>query len=179
MKRCSKCDFIYEDDQNLCEMDGGELVNEPALLPPASDTTSPGNAPVKSPWRSFALTAAAALVLGTALAMGFLGFDKRTAHQGSAPPTTSAQEMVPDPVLVEPRAEATSAQNDSASSSAAAAKDEKAALSAVKASRTRAESPRSRVRNKPSPAKPKQQDRSKVGSILKKTGRALKKPFKF
>ena len=31
MKLCSKCQFIYEDDQECCDMDGAELVYEPTL----------------------------------------------------------------------------------------------------------------------------------------------------
>jgi hypothetical protein len=31
MKLCSQCEFIYEDDQERCDMDGGELVYEPTL----------------------------------------------------------------------------------------------------------------------------------------------------
>ena len=35
MKRCPQCEFIYEDDQSLCDMDGCNLVHDvvPALLP--------------------------------------------------------------------------------------------------------------------------------------------------
>jgi hypothetical protein len=31
MKLCSQCEFIYEDDQERCDMDGAELVHEPTL----------------------------------------------------------------------------------------------------------------------------------------------------
>jgi len=31
MKLCSQCQFIYEDDQERCDMDGAELVYEPTL----------------------------------------------------------------------------------------------------------------------------------------------------
>ncbi|MDQ1638531.1 MAG: hypothetical protein QOF62_1870 [Pyrinomonadaceae bacterium] len=31
MKLCSQCEFIYEDDQERCDMDGGQLVYEPTL----------------------------------------------------------------------------------------------------------------------------------------------------
>jgi len=31
MKLCSQCQFIYEDDQECCDMDGAELVYEPTL----------------------------------------------------------------------------------------------------------------------------------------------------
>ena len=31
MKLCSQCQFIYEDEQECCDMDGAELVYEPTL----------------------------------------------------------------------------------------------------------------------------------------------------
>ena len=39
MKLCSQCEFIYEDDQELCDMDGAQLVYEPTL-----DHAFPNNA---------------------------------------------------------------------------------------------------------------------------------------
>ena len=31
MKRCPHCEFIYDDDQSLCDMDGNQLVHDSAL----------------------------------------------------------------------------------------------------------------------------------------------------
>jgi hypothetical protein len=33
MKRCPKCEFIYEESQHLCDMDGMELVHDPQEIP--------------------------------------------------------------------------------------------------------------------------------------------------
>ncbi len=33
MKRCPQCDFLYEDDQPRCDMDGAELVDDPRAVP--------------------------------------------------------------------------------------------------------------------------------------------------
>ena len=33
MKRCPQCEFIYEDDQSLCDMDGVLLVFDARNLP--------------------------------------------------------------------------------------------------------------------------------------------------
>ena len=33
MKRCPQCEFIYEDDQSLCDMDGVLLVLDSRTLP--------------------------------------------------------------------------------------------------------------------------------------------------
>ena len=32
MKLCPQCDFIYEDDQSVCDMDGKELVSNPGRV---------------------------------------------------------------------------------------------------------------------------------------------------
>jgi hypothetical protein len=34
MKLCSQCEFIYEDDQESCDMDGAELVYQPRRKAP-------------------------------------------------------------------------------------------------------------------------------------------------
>ena len=65
MKHCPQCDFIYEDDQNVCDMDGKKLVPSPAgvsdqdLGTPVSATAVPVSdvLPVESAgrrWRNFA-----------------------------------------------------------------------------------------------------------------------------
>ena len=33
MKKCPQCEFIYEDDQSLCDMDGVLLVFDTRTLP--------------------------------------------------------------------------------------------------------------------------------------------------
>ncbi|MDQ6651708.1 MAG: hypothetical protein M3Y84_03080 [Acidobacteriota bacterium] len=42
MKLCPQCDFIYEDDQSLCDMDGSELINHsgPVVLEGSSHRAS-------------------------------------------------------------------------------------------------------------------------------------------
>jgi len=96
MKLCPQCEFIYEDDQTLCDMDGGELVYDPGL--PASEETVLSNSaeihdtleipatvplalPVSQPagwhFRRKAVAALAAIVL---VALLFVVFYART-HQ--------------------------------------------------------------------------------------------------
>lgn len=41
MKRCPLCDFIYEDDQSVCDMDGTELVHDSEELVPAAKDSTP------------------------------------------------------------------------------------------------------------------------------------------
>jgi hypothetical protein len=58
MKRCPQCEFIYEDDQRLCDMDGRDLVYDPgpvlALQKAATEQTLLQK---KAPWRSYTLAA--------------------------------------------------------------------------------------------------------------------------
>ena len=76
MKLCPQCDFIYEDDQRFCDMDGKELVHDSASVIPEQDVATavsstanliPGVSPSRSArrrWRSFAV-AAVVVVLAT------------------------------------------------------------------------------------------------------------------
>ncbi|MEP6706782.1 MAG: hypothetical protein ABJC05_04655 [Pyrinomonadaceae bacterium] len=42
MKRCPQCDFVYEDDQGFCDMDGSELFHAAQTLPlPSLDNILP------------------------------------------------------------------------------------------------------------------------------------------
>jgi hypothetical protein len=42
MKRCPQCDFVYEDDQGFCDMDGSELFHAAQTLPlPSLDNIVP------------------------------------------------------------------------------------------------------------------------------------------
>ncbi len=65
MKLCPQCDFIYENDQNLCDMDGAALVHDPRPFPPAKNANL--NPSANSPWWRFAATAVVGVVLGAVL----------------------------------------------------------------------------------------------------------------
>ncbi|MFN2492174.1 MAG: hypothetical protein ABR501_04735, partial [Pyrinomonadaceae bacterium] len=56
MKLCPHCDFIYEDDQTLCDMDGRELVYRPG--PGANDAVSSSTLSQRqeNPWAAESLT---------------------------------------------------------------------------------------------------------------------------
>jgi len=66
MKHCPQCDFIYEDDQSVCDMDGKELVPSLAVVSDQDLATSVSATPVPVSdvlpvesagrrWRNFAL----------------------------------------------------------------------------------------------------------------------------
>lgn len=177
MKRCPKCEFIYEDDQSLCDMDGVLLVFDSRKLPnlhalqtvPASQTAK----------RNRAVPAFATLILALVLGLVYYVSIQRRATQASdTPPAAAASTSNPAPAEVNvapaPEAQPPAAEEPkpeppkpAAAAAVAPAPVKKAATKSAPA---------------PPPAKPKVEEKkadSKVNSILKKTGRILKKPFKF
>ncbi|HKE56439.1 MAG TPA: hypothetical protein VKB46_07055 [Pyrinomonadaceae bacterium] len=68
MKRCPQCEFIYEDDQSLCDMDGKVLVFDSTPLPRLQAVTDPaGDFVPAANWRNHILPMIAAAVLGTVM----------------------------------------------------------------------------------------------------------------
>ena len=72
MKLCPQCEFIYEDDQNLCDMDGEALVYDnrlgvfPGILPAAT-----GRRPTKPRLRFRVVSTIAALVFPALLCLAY------------------------------------------------------------------------------------------------------------
>ena len=157
MKRCPQCDFIYEDDQSLCDMDGVLLVLDSRNLPNLHDKAQPK--------RNRAVPAFATLILALVLGMVYYVSIHRRAAQNAytAPAEATVISPTPEP---QPSQE----------------------VQAPPPEQPKPEIPKQNTLTKKQPARtgaanktesePKKDD-SKVGSILKKTGRILKKPFKF
>src|SRR3954470_2105220 len=82
MKRCPQCEFVYEDDQSLCDMDGILLVFDSQKLPKPNTPASSGLP--KPQARSRVYASLAALVLAMALYFAFNG----SSHQSQAISTT-------------------------------------------------------------------------------------------
>lgn len=176
MKRCPKCEFIYEDDQSLCDMDGVLLVFDSRKLPnhhalqtvPASKT---------APKRNRAVPAFATVILALVLGLVYYVSVHRKATKNSytppAPSAASTSNPVPAEVNVNPTPEAQPPAEEPKPE-----QPKPAAAAAAPAPVRKAPA----VKPTPAPAKSKvdeKKDESKVNSILKKTGRILKKPFKF
>jgi cytoskeletal protein RodZ len=174
MKRCPKCEFIYEDDQSLCDMDGALLVLDSRTLPhlhaletiPAAKT---------APKRNRAVPAFATLILALVLGLVYyVSVQRRAAQNSYIPPAPSAAAPSnPAPAEVNPTP-----------ASQPAVEEPKPEAPKPTAAAVAAPAPVKKAVTKPAPtsAKPKveeKKDDSKVNSILKKTGRILKKPFKF
>lgn len=102
MKLCPHCEFIYEDDQSVCDMDGKALVFEPTL------NVFPGTAPLQqsvsaqraraprfSAYRRLAVAAMTGLVLGATLVLFFYVFTQGVSSAEPAAAPTSTSNPVP------------------------------------------------------------------------------------
>lgn len=67
MKLCPQCDFIYEDNQRCCDMDGKELVHEPVAVVHEQSVASQTRRTILSP-RSRAKRLTVLAIAGVALA---------------------------------------------------------------------------------------------------------------
>lgn len=174
MKRCPQCEFIYEDDQSLCDMDGILLVLDSQQLPKPKYES-------KSKWRGRVVTGLAAIVLATVLLMVFYVSPQSQRSSGTSfqpggsnqPPsevkTESAIEKVEEkPVEKPPAAKAESPVKP---------KSENVPKASPKPSqsKTTAKKAPSVTRNQTTV---KNND-SRLGSLMKKTGKILRKPFRF
>ena len=171
MKKCTQCEFIYEDDQSLCDMDGVLLVLDSRILP---DTQALVTVPAKPQRRNRAVPAFATLILALVLGMVYY-VSTRPRPVPTIDPSASASSIAEPAPVVNPTPEAQPSESP------------KEEVEEAKSTTTRqstvapAKKPAAKTASAPQPktsSEPKKDD-SKVGSILKKTGRILKKPFKF
>lgn len=218
MKRCPQCEFIYNDDQNLCDMDGRALVYDDALatLPdsslPANDLQIP-----KSRLRVLTMPALAGFVLAALICLGYYAAPRLNAKPetrgssetrklkpvpaaetapaatDSSKPTTepdkSADPSKPIAAVVDPSLSATPAErtattkpNDRLTISRRLAPLPRVPplprLPTAKVRSTTPESSVSAPERSTEVTSANQKKESTVRSLLKKTGRILKKPFK-
>lgn len=168
MKRCPQCEFIYEDDQSLCDMDGVLLVLDSRTLPNLHALTT---VPAKvQPRRNRAVPAFATLILVLVLGMVYYVSTRRHTVPAVEAPASAIPISDPAPVA----APTPEAQPSAESKEPPTVETKPAPAKKATAAKTVSVSV---AQPKPTP-EPKK-DESKVGSILKKTGRILKKPFKF
>jgi len=104
MRRCPVCDFIYEDDEKLCAMDGTGLVNHsgPLALEESAFPQSPP--PTNSHGRGLTLIASG-VILAIALFLYFHNVSKRNILQsnpGAAKTYNPSQPGDRNPVVVIP-----------------------------------------------------------------------------
>jgi len=186
MKRCPQCDFIYEDEQSLCDMDGVLLVFDSRSLPNmhALATVDVPAASKAGHWRHRTFPAMAALILATVFSLVYFVSTTRTAPGPSAISGASAAAPVVGPAPVAESSQPASESNHAVvpvaeePGSPMATKREEKKPESSKNSTTPSNKKASTPTTQRKPAEPKKEE-NKVGSILKKTGRILKKPFKF
>lgn len=178
MKRCSVCEFIYEDDQRFCEMDGIELPNDPASFQ-FSQNASPSSAATRSArfLRSpFSLAALSLMgVILSALVIGY--YDSVSQADSNAVTRQSIGSLVPSA-----RAESTDNLENQEGTTAAEGSVSDALPAHGSGDRTGSSTDsemgqRSTRPPRASPAGDQKRD-SKVTKMFKKTGRFLTKPFK-
>jgi hypothetical protein len=199
MKRCPQCEFIYEDDQICCDMDGINLVFDPPA--PAAISQQPAGSKASTSRRS--LLAICAVVFGVlVLAIGYASLERAFTANGEPAVVTDApanqttiqeKESVPDKPVVQTVGEdpTVSVVSNTARASQLAARDpglgdlasrpagtEPLRRNSVATSGVAPDDSRPQPANKTTtPAAPPKKD-SKVVSIVKKTGRFFTKPFK-
>lgn len=205
MKRCSHCEFLYEDDQRFCDMDGTELFNAVGLFAFSQSVSEPAHDPAplafsgsvsvlpalsSSPHLTafpsvflrflrsqFSLAALALLgVISSALVIGYYEY---VSQAGSNDETRDAAVSLVPSAQTETTDTPTSQQEITSAEDSATAERR----SLASGSRVRVGSPTSNLAaNKRRAGRNSQAGEQKRGSkvtkMFKKTGRFLSKPFK-
>ena len=190
MKRCPHCEFIYEDDQSHCDMDGTILAHDSRPLPKLqalSSTSEPD-----SRWRSRAVPVFASALLAIVLGVVYVVSIRQVEpNAGAASESTTVEMPASDPnasIPAQPVTETTNAATDPApqtetdTTSHGRETDSDTGAEAKKPADTRSDKQNAGRNTKPAKnqknagaKEPPEKDDSKVRSILKKTGRFFKK----
>ncbi len=104
MKRCPVCDFIYEDDERLCAMDGTGLVNHSGPLA-LEEIALPQSAPPTNAHGRGITLIASGVILAIALFLYFHNVAKRNIPQSNPAAAKTYSPSQPgnrDPVVVVP-----------------------------------------------------------------------------
>ena len=185
MQRCPQCEFIYEDDQSRCDMDGAELVHDSHPLPrlQALAVTAASEVTPKSTWRRV-VPFAAALVLAIVMALVYYVSVSRSSRAASTAGITTAEtpatisEPSPTTPISGPASQETKNETPAEKSSDGADAKKAESPSADKPANDRTKStPRAQSNNQPRSKTEPAEKESKVRSALKKTGRFFKRVF--
>jgi len=181
MKRCPQCEFIYEDDQSLCDMDGVLLVFDSRTLPNLHAlATVSAPLPGKTSRRNRMVPAFATLILMLAIgSVYYVSNMRNTAPPNFTPASVSVEPPAAEAPVVVPQASPEPSPEPSASNEVRSRPESPAPATQPKhVTAAPATTKPIATKSVPAKAEPKKDD-SKVESILKKTGKILKKPFKF
>ena len=94
MKLCPQCDFIYEDDQRFCDMDGKELVYNPAPVVIEANVANPSSPTPKRlagrRSRSFAVAVVVGVVVAAMVIAGHFARTQQTRLRAAAESSTQS-----------------------------------------------------------------------------------------
>jgi hypothetical protein len=203
MKRCPQCEFIYEDDQSHCDMDGARLTHDSHPLPKLQAlTTTRTEALTKSKWRTRVVPIIAALILTSVLGLVYFVSIRQSSRRSTAVAVSPAAESpannletsapasnaVASPELSSETDSKTTHETKATTDTDNAREEPSSVQPDSKKSETtsstkpttidRKPKTKPQVQNNTRPAaavKPVEKKDSKVRSALRKTGRFLKK----
>lgn len=194
MKHCPRCDFLYEDDQSLCDMDGARLVHDDRRLAQQPGfIIDPLNAIQPSKNNRWLVLLFAGIFVALVSFVTYLASSRvfssnvqvpaAEASQPNVKSKTSGPQSTPQPITAPPTetprpGKPVASESTSRVSPTSVAAAEAPARAPVNEARVVTERPRPRP--SPPPRKANESDQKKdsgIGSFLKKTGRILKKPF--
>jgi hypothetical protein len=199
MKRCPECEFLYEDEQYFCDMDGKQLVPDQSVFPTEALVPSDHGVLAHSHGHKYWVWPSIGTLLISSFMMSYYYLSNRAAHHVSMPASQSiiAPATANRPVTQSQAnsqvdsAESKDSTRDSVSRDDRATSDStpiaKTAAVAKNANPKANKAPPSNARK---PVKKAKQDsaaasspeeakkQSKVESFINKAGRILKKPFK-
>lgn len=197
MKRCPECHFIYEEGQIYCDMDGRKLAHDAGAQSYLEDAAPvPVGRPAQTRRRGITVLSLAAIMLGAFLPSAYYLSTRRDAPQdteqpppevAAAPQSAPAQALAaagragtPAPAQSPaPDVRATGGATPKATANTTTAARPLPSPSASPVPKRGEKKRRPEAERKPRAGSESRKKDSKLGSILKKTGRMLKKPFKF
>lgn len=175
MKRCPQCEFIYEDDQSLCDMDGVLLVLDSRNLPNTHALAPISGVARKTQKRNRTVPAFATLILVVVLGMVYFVTTQRKAATFTPESTTSTTIPASNPEPPVQPVEVTLLPAESETPSPEKEEPKPAASKPIVVTPAK----KATTKKPAQTTTEEKKDENKVGSILKKTGKILKKPFKF
>jgi hypothetical protein len=177
MKRCPLCDFIYEDDQGICDMDGIELVRDGEMLSPAAkDSTDKPSVSAGVRRRRRSLHLLLGFGLGAAVFSAYYSSVNQAAPAGSGQGAAATSVALPAPANVEVPPAQPPATPPAETPAPPTEETTPAPTPTAPASEPRGAGAGAK---RPRPGSGNRKKESKLASILNKTGRMLKKPFGF
>lgn len=193
MKRCPHCEFIYEDDQSHCDMDGTKLAHDSRSLPKLQSLSTTDSRP-DSRWRGRAVPVFASAILVIVLGLVYFVSIRQVVPPTNGGSISTAVEIPanistspsPTPSVPEETSLATDTplqteanketpEEESVSIVGAPAKPVEPRPSKPSTSRNIKPAQQAKSQKDGDAKDPSKKDDSKMRSILKKTGRFFKK----